>query len=512
MTLVLKPGEMCLADLERIYRDEEIFELHPSAFTLVEQSANRLKEAIKTGEAIYGVNTGFGKLASVRIDDDNLATLQRNLVRSHSAGYGRALPENIVRLIIALKCLSLGRGASGVRPVVITSLQNLVKRGVIPFIPEKGSVGASGDLAPLAHMSATLIGEGDAFYEGEKIPAAEALKKAGLEPVTLQAKEGLALLNGTQASTALALAGLFGAWQLAATSLTLAALSIDAAMGSSAPFHDEIHQLRGHRGQIESAKRMRSLLEGSEIRDSHKEEDERVQDPYCLRCAPQVIGACLDQLRHAGRTLEIEANAATDNPLVLSDGTIVSGGNFHAEPVALVADLTAMAISEIGSIAQRRIALLVDPALSFGLPAFLAPDPGLKSGLMIAEVTSAALMSENKALSNPRSVDSTPTSANQEDHVSMACHGARRLLEMNENLAGILAVEAMAAAQGIELRRPLQTSPVLQAVINQIRSVSPALTEDRIVSSDIENLAARISGQSFILMGGEFDTIALGGS
>lgn len=493
MTHILTPHATTLSDLEAFYRSTAGFELNPAALVDVERSAQRLTEKIKLGDAIYGVNTGFGKLASVRIESDHLATLQRNLVRSHSAGFGKPLPSDIVRLIIALKCLSLGRGASGVRASVIVALQNLIKFDVIPVIPEKGSVGASGDLAPLAHMAATLIGEGEAFYKGKRMAAGEALRQAGLEPVILQAKEGLALLNGTQASTALALVGLFGAWRLAVTSLTTAALSIDAAMGSSAPFHPEIHSLRGHRGQVESAEQLRTLLEGSEIRNSHVEGDERVQDPYCLRCAPQVIGACLDQLRHVGRTLEIEANAATDNPLVLSDGAIVSGGNFHAEPVALTADLAAIAISEIGCIAQRRVALLVDPALSFGLPAFLAPEPGLKSGLMIAEVTSAALMSENKALANPRSVDSTPTSANQEDHVSMACHGARRLLEMNDNLSAILAVEAMAASQGVELRSPLKTSQRLQAVICEIRKVCPSLTEDRIVSPDIENLAALIS-------------------
>ena len=491
MTLILKSGHATLSDLARVYENGEAFALDQAAMVAVEQSAEALSKQITTGEAIYGVNTGFGKLASVRIDDDKVAELQRNLVRSHSAGFGKPLPENIVRLIIALKCLSLGRGASGVRPVVIEALQNLVSFGVTPVIPEKGSVGASGDLAPLAHMAATLIGEGEAFYKGERLMAAEALEKAGLTPIVLQAKEGLALLNGTQVSTALALAGLFGAWRLATNSLTTAALSIDAAMGSSEPFRDEIHTLRGHQGQIDSARRLRALLKGSEIRDSHRSDDDRVQDPYCLRCAPQVIGACLDQLRHIGRTLETEANAATDNPLILSDGSIVSGGNFHAEPVALVSDLAAIAISEIGAIAQRRIALLVDPALSFGLPAFLAPDAGLKSGLMIAEVTSAALMSENKALANPRSVDSTPTSANQEDHVSMACHAARRLLEMNENLAGILAVEAMAAAQGVELRAPLQTSASLKRVIWAIRELCPPLTEDRIVGPDIETLAHR---------------------
>lgn len=498
MTLSLLPGETKLAVLEKIYREGGPFELAGIAFDAVNRSAAILAERVKTGDAIYGVNTGFGKLASVRIDDENLVALQRNLVRSHSAGVGEPLPADVVRLIVALKCLSLGRGASGVRPAVIHQLQNMLKADIIPLIPAKGSVGASGDLAPLAHMAAALIGEGDVFLRGKQMAAGEALQAAGLTPLGLQAKEGLALLNGTQVSTALALAGLFGAWRLGVTSLATTALSIDAAMGSNAPFHDDIHQLRGHRGQIESAARLRELLAGSEIRRSHKQGDERVQDPYCLRCAPQVIGACLDQLRYAGTVLETEANAATDNPLILSDGEIVSGGNFHAEPVAFAADNAALAISEIGSIAQRRVALLVDPALSFGLPAFLAPDPGLSSGLMIAEVTSAALMSENKSLSNPRSVDSTPTSANQEDHVSMACHGARRLLEMNGNLAGILGVEAMVAAQGVELRAPLQTSDRLTAIVADIRSVCPPLLDDRMVATDIEAMAALVHGSDVL--------------
>ena len=489
MTVSLKPGKATLSVLETIYSDGEHFELEPEAYVAVNKGVERLIERIASKDTIYGVNTGFGKLASVRIEEENLITLQRNLVRSHCAGVGEPLAADIVRLVIALKCLSLGRGASGVRPEIIYLLQDLIKADIIPVIPAKGSVGASGDLAPLAHMASVLIGEGEVFYRQKIVAAAEALKAEGLEPLVLQAKEGLALLNGTQVSTALALAGLFGAWKLALSSLTTTALSIDAAMGSSAPFHHEIHTLRGHPGQIKSAQRLRELLDGSEIIESHQTGDERVQDPYCLRCAPQVIGACLDQLQHAGSILEIEANAATDNPLVLSDGNIISGGNFHAEPVALVADQTAIVISEIGCIAQRRIALLVDPALSFGLPAFFAPDPGLKSGLMIAEVTSAALMSENKSLANPRSVDSTPTSANQEDHVSMACHAARRLLEMNQNLAAILAIEAMTAAQGIDLRGPLQTSDNLNKVVAEIRKKCPALTDDRMVSSDINTLA-----------------------
>ncbi len=488
----LSPGTLGLAELETLYRSDAPFRIDNAAMAAVAQSAARLGAAVATGDAIYGVNTGFGKLASVRIDADDLGTLQRNLVLSHSAGFGEPLAPEIVRFIIALKCLSLGRGASGVRPVVVERLQQLVEAGITPVVPEKGSVGASGDLAPLAHVAATLIGEGDAFYHGERMAAGAALQRAGLEPLVLEAKEGLALLNGTQVSSGLALAALFDSWRLAINSLVTTALSLDAAMGSTAPFREEIHTLRGHRGQIASARIVRELLAGSQIRESHREDDMRVQDPYCLRCAPQVIGACLDQLVHAGEVLRIEANAATDNPLVMSDGAIVSGGNFHAEPVGMAADGIAIALSEIGAIAQRRIALLVDPALSFGLPAFLAPHPGLQSGLMIAEVTSAALMSENKALANPRVVDSTPTSANQEDHVSMACHGARRLHEMNANLAAILGIEAMTAAQGIECRAPLATSATLQAAMVRIRAASPALTEDRLMEPDITAMAALV--------------------
>lgn len=491
----LSPGSLGLADLEALYRSTGAFRIDHAAMADVAASAERLTAALGSGEAIYGVNTGFGKLASVRIGATDLGTLQRNLVLSHSAGFGEPLAPAIVRFIIALKCLSLGRGASGVRSVVVERLQQLVEADVIPVVPEKGSVGASGDLAPLAHVAATLIGEGDAFYKGERMAAGAALQRAGLEPLVLEAKEGLALLNGTQVSTGLALAALFDSWRLAVNSLVTTALSLDAAMGSTAPFRDEIHTLRGHRGQVVAARTIRALLAGSQIRESHREDDLRVQDPYCLRCAPQVIGACLDQLTHAGNVLRIEANAATDNPLVLSDGAIVSGGNFHAEPVGMAADGIAIAVSEIGAIAQRRIALLVDPALSFGLPAFLAPSPGLQSGLMIAEVTSAALMSENKALANPRVVDSTPTSANQEDHVSMACHGARRLFEMNANLAAILGIEAMTAAQGIECRAPLATSATLQATMERIRAASPALTGDRLMEPDIAAMAELLGGQ-----------------
>ncbi len=481
----LIPGKMTLGEIEAIYRGAAV-SIDPACRGAVEKSQAVIAAAAAGDVPVYGVNTGFGKLASVRIAPGDTAQLQRNLILSHAAGVGAPLSENIVRLIMALKMMSLGRGASGVRWDLIQLLQDMLDQGVIPVIPAQGSVGASGDLAPLAHMTCVMIGAGEATYKGEKLSGDKALQAAGLKPVVLGPKEGLALINGTQVSTALALAGLFDAWRVGVTSLVTGALSTEAAMGSSAPFRAEIHALRGQTGQIEAARVLRKLQEGSVLRESHLVGDERVQDPYCIRCQPQVAGAALDVIRQAGQVLEREANAVTDNPLVLSDGSIVSGGNFHAEPVGFAADQIAMAVAELGAIAQRRVALLVDPALSFGLPAFLSPKPGLNSGLMIAEVTSAALMSENKALSNPRVVDSTPTSANQEDHVSMACHGARRLLDMVENLAAIVGIEAIAAAQGVELRAPLTTSATLQGHMASLRAHVPALTDDRYIAPDIE--------------------------
>ncbi|KAA0969394.1 histidine ammonia-lyase [Aureimonas fodinaquatilis] len=485
MSIVLIPGQVSLSTLERIYRSNDAVTLDPATRPGIAASAARIAEIAAGDVAVYGVNTGFGKLASVRIAPGDVATLQRNLILSHCCGVGTPLDAPIVRLIMAIKLMSLGRGASGVRPQIIALLEAMLALGVLPVIPGQGSVGASGDLAPLAHMAAAMIGEGYVTVNGVQQPAATALAAVGLEPVTLAAKEGLALINGTQVSTALALVGLFRAHRAAQSALITGALSTDAAMGSSAPFHAEIHTLRGHAGQIDAAATLRGLLAGSQIRESHLEGDERVQDPYCIRCQPQVDGACLDVLRQAGHTLTIEANAVTDNPLVLSDGQVLSGGNFHAEPVALAADQIALAVCEIGAIAQRRIALLVDPALSFGLPAFLAKNPGLNSGLMIAEVTSAALMSENKQMSHPASVDSTPTSANQEDHVSMACHGARRLLLMTDNLFSIVGIEAMTAAQGVEFRAPLQTGQELLKALAAIRAHIPALDEDRYMAVDL---------------------------
>jgi histidine ammonia-lyase len=498
MTFVLEPGSVPLGTLEAVYRDGVPARLSAGARAAVRRAADALASVASGAGAAYGINTGFGKLASIRIPTEDLETLQRNLILSHCCGFGVPLPPEIVRLILTLKLISLGRGASGVRPVIVDLLEGMLAKGVLPVIPEKGSVGASGDLAPLAHMASAMIGEGEVEIAGRRMPARAGLEAAGLEPVVLGAKEGLALINGTQVSTALALAGLFRAHRALQAALVTGALSTDAAMGSSAPFHPEIHTLRGHAGQIDAGRALRDLLAGSEIRDSHLEGDSRVQDPYCLRCQPQVDGACLDLLRFAGRTLTVEANAATDNPLILSDGSAVSGGNFHAEPVAFAADQIAIAVAEIGSIAQRRIALLVDPALNFGLPAFLAKTPGLNSGLMIAEVTSAALMSENKQMSHPASVDSTPTSANQEDHVSMACHGARRLLAMTENLAGIVGIEALTAAQGIDFRAPLKTSPELLKAHAAIRSAVPTLEEDRHLAGDIRAAADLVSGGALV--------------
>ncbi|MEI4470969.1 histidine ammonia-lyase [Frigidibacter sp. MR17.24] len=496
--ITLTPGSVTLAQLEAIWRDAAPARLCPSTAPAIARGAARIAEIAAGTEAVYGINTGFGKLASIRIDAADVATLQRNLILSHCCGVGAPLGHAEVRLIMALKLISLGRGASGVRPEVTALLEAMLARGVMPVIPEQGSVGASGDLAPLAHMAAAMLGEGEADVDGQRLPARAALGRAGLSPVTLAAKEGLALINGTQTSTALALAGLFGAHRCLQTALVTGALSTDAAMGSTAPFHPEIHTLRGHAGQIATAASLAALLDGSQIRASHADGDERVQDPYCIRCQPQVDGAALDLIRHCARTLEAEANAVTDNPLVLSDGSVVSGGNFHAEPVAFAADILALAIAEIGSIAQRRVALLVDPALSFGLPAFLAAKPGLNSGLMIAEVTSAALMSENRQRAHPASIDSTPTSANQEDHVSMACHGARRLGPMVANLEGILGIEALSAAQGIEFRAPLATSPGLQAVIAAIRSKIDSLTEDRFMAPDLNVAKVMVSSGEII--------------
>ncbi len=485
MTLRLTPGAVPLADWRRVLGGGAVA-LDPACRPAIAASAAAVEAIIARGAPVYGINTGFGKLAGVRIEAADLATLQRNIVLSHAAGTGEPTPLPVVRLMMALKAASLGRGASGVRPETVDLILAMLERDVIPVIPGKGSVGASGDLAPLAHMAAAMIGVGEAVHGGRRMPAAEALAATGLAPAVLGAKEGLALLNGTQFSTAMALAGLFAADRLAATALVTGALSTDAARGSDAPFDPRIHALRGHAGQIRAAEALRALMAGSAIRASHLTGDDRVQDPYCLRCQPQVMGAVLDVIAAAAATLATEANGVSDNPLIFADEAVaLSGGNFHAEPVAFAADMIALAVAETGSIAERRIAMLVDPALS-GLPAFLTPQPGLNSGFMIPQVTAASLVSENKGLAHPASVDSIPTSANQEDHVSMAAHGARRLLAMVENAEAVLAIELLAAAQGCDFHAPLASSAPLERVRALLRERVPHLDHDRYMHPDME--------------------------
>jgi histidine ammonia-lyase len=485
--VILVPGELTLAQLRRLCGSERIpVELDPACRTGIRASAALVRKATEGDAPVYGVNTGFGKLATQRIAREDLAVLQLKLLRSHAVGVGEPLSEPVVRLILLLKAASLARGFSGIREEVIDTLLALHNQGITPVIPCQGSVGASGDLAPLAHLCLPLIGEGEVFFRGERMPAASALKQAGITPVQLSAKEGLALINGTQVSTALAIDALLGVDRLFEAAVIAGGLTLDAVRGSDAPFDPRIHAVRGQPGQIACAAAYRALVVGSEIRQSHLENDDRVQDPYSLRCQPQVMGACLDQMRYAAQVLIREANAVTDNPLVFADtGEMISGGNFHAEPVALVADALAVAIAEIGAITERRIAMLVDTVVS-RLPPFLTPDPGLNSGFMIVHVTAAALASENKSLAHPASVDSLPTSANQEDHVSMATFGARRLTPMLKNTAHIVAIELLAAAQGIEFLRPLKSAPALEGVLRLVRSVSPAMMQDRSLARDME--------------------------
>jgi histidine ammonia-lyase len=483
--VVLEPGGVPLAGWRAIYTGAGV-ELDREAGARIASSAAAVQRILAKGAPIYGLNTGFGKLASVRIDPADLTQLQKNLVLSHSSGVGEPLPRAITRLMIALKLASLAQGASGVRAETVALLGAMLERELLPCIPSQGSVGASGDLAPLSHLAAALIGVGDVIAEGERMPAASALARAGLAPVVLGAKEGLALLNGTQFSTACALAGLFGAEQSFQSALVTGALATEAAKGSDTPFDPRIHALRRHRGQIDAAAALRALMAGSEIRASHLLSDPRVQDPYCLRCQPQVMGAALDVLRQAAATLELEANGVSDNPLIFADSDeALSGGNFHAEPVAFAADMIALAVCEIGSLAERRVAMLVDPALS-GLPAFLTPRPGINSGLMLAQVTAAALVSENKQRAYPASVDSIPTSANQEDHVSMAAHGARRLLAMNDNARNVVAIELLAAAQGCDFHHGLRSSAPLEAVRRAVRSRIAPLVDDRFLYPDLQ--------------------------
>jgi histidine ammonia-lyase len=490
----MRIGEpLTLANLRAVYEAPQRLELTLDAYAKIDRAAKVIADHVASGAVIYGVNTGFGLLANTEIAPGDLEALQRNLVLSHACGVGPALSDEVVRLALVLKIASLARGASGVRRETVAMLARLVDAEIYPCIPSKGSVGASGDLAPLAHLAGVLLGIGSAKVEGRVVPATVALHHAGLKPIVLGPKEGLALLNGTQISTALALAGLFEIEKVFAAAIVAGALSTDAFMGSDTPFDARIHALRGQPGQIAVAAMLRGLMRGSEIRESHRTpgDDGKVQDPYSFRCQPQVMGAVLDVLRAVARTLEIEATGVTDNPLILDDGSVVSGGNFHAEPVALAADQMAIVLCEIGNISERRTAILVDPKMS-GLPAFLVKESGLNSGFMIAQVTAAALVAENRMLSHPASVDTVPTSANQEDHVSMATHAARRLLDMAENAASVVAIELLAAAQSLDFRRPLKSSAPLERAAQEIRALVRPYERDRYFAPDIETITRHV--------------------
>ena len=497
-SLTLSPGQLTLQQLRFIQRNENIhYSLNENAFENIDKSAAAVRQVIKENRVVYGINTGFGLLASTRIKNEELELLQRSIVLSHSAGFGENMNDSTVRLMMVLKINSLSRGYSGIRLYVIQTLITLLNANVYPCVPKKGSVGASGDLAPLAHMVLPLLGEGEMSYNNKVITAKEGLKIAGLEPITLAAKEGLALLNGTQASTAFALEGLFLAEDLFSAAVVIGSMSVEAALGSRAPFDKRVHIVRGQIGQIDVAKAYRHVLtNNSEIGSSHEKCD-KVQDPYSLRCQPQVMGACLTQMRQAAEVLHIEANGVTDNPLVFAnEGDFISAGNFHAEPIAMAADNLALAIAEIGSLSERRMALLIDSHLS-NLPPFLVDNGGLNSGFMIAQVTSAALASENKSLAHPASVDSLPTSANQEDHVSMATFAGRRLAEMSENTKGVLAIEYLASAQGLDYRAPLKGSLIIEQAKTILRQSVTFYDKDRHFSPDIEKASNIIFDAQF---------------
>ena len=505
--MLLTPGTVSYADWRAVYLGA-VPTLDPACRPIIAESAAAVERILARGEPVYGINTGFGKLASVRIEAHDLAALQRNIVLSHAAGVGEPMPVPVARLMMALKLASLARGASGVAPATVDLLEAMLARGLVPVVPAKGSVGASGDLAPLAHMTAAMIGVGEIFVDGVRVRAGKALGDAGLAPLELGPKEGLALLNGTQFSCSYALAALFEAARLYRAALVTGVLSTEAAKGSDTPFDHRIRTLRGHAGQIETADALRGLMAGSAIRASHRSDDLRVQDPYCLRCQPQVMGAVLTLLRQAGDTLVTEANGVSDNPLIFPEtDEALSGGNFHAEPVAFAADMIALALCEIGSLAERRIAMLVDPALS-GLPAFLTPCPGLNSGFMIPQVTAAALVSENKQRAYPASVDSIPTSANQEDHVSMAAHGARRLIAMAANVDHVLAIELLAGAQGCDFHAPLTSSAPVEAVRALLRARVPMLDHDRHMAPDMEAATALIRSSALLDAAGALPGVA----
>lgn len=493
--LTIHPGKMSLNDLRIVLAQPVTVALDKRSHLAIEKSVATVNNFFFKQKTAYEINTGFGLLANTRIAAKDLQSLQRSIVMSHAAGVGEPLDDELVRLIMVLKINSLARGFSGIRLEVIEALIALVNHQVYPFIPAKGSVGASGDLAPLAHMSLLLLGEGKARYQGKWLSAKSALEKAGLKPLKLEAKEGLALLNGTQVSTAFALKGLFEAENLLLSGIVCGSLSVEAALGSRKPFDARVHEVRGQKGQIDVARLFREVLTPtSELAQSH-ENCVKVQDPYSLRCQPQVMGACLTQIRQAAEVILIESNAVSDNPLVFTDnGDIISGGNFHAEPVAMAADNIALALAEIGALSERRIALLMDTHMS-QLPPFLVNNGGVNSGFMIAQVTAAALASENKALAHPSSVDSLPTSANQEDHVSMAPAAGRRLWEMAKNVTGILAIEWLSACQGIDFREGLKSSEVLEKARHILRDKVAYYDKDRYFAPDIDAAIQLITEQ-----------------
>ncbi len=487
MTFTISNEGFSLKDLRQIWQQATTIKVDDHMLQGVIRSRQTIEDVAYSDKTVYGVNTGFGLLANVKIAKDELDTLQRNLVISHAVGVGKPIDVNTTRLIMALKAMSLSQGVSGIHPNTLSLLLEMINHEIYPIIPEKGSVGASGDLSPLAHLTAVMIGLGEAHYQGQVVTAMDALTQAGLKPIMLGPKEGLALLNGTQVSTALALKGLFLTENCFNAAVLAGALSIDAAKGSLAPFDERIHQARRQVGQIHVARTIRGLLKGSEIVVSHEDCD-RVQDPYCLRCQPQVMGAVLDTINYVADKLLIEANAATDNPLVFAEqGDVLSGGNFHAEPVALVADFLGIGMTDMANMSERRMAMLIDPALS-RLPAFLVPESGVNSGFMIAHVTAAALASENKTLAHPASVDTIPTSANQEDHVSMATFAARKLTDLAENSAAVVGIEMMAACQSIDFHENLKTSQALYGVYQKVREAVPFLDKDRLLSPDINHM------------------------
>lgn len=487
--LELNGTGLTLARTEAVANGEAVM-LTAAARTRLARARHFVEEIVARGEVVYGINTGFGALAEVTIPATELRALQINLVRSHACGVGELLPERAVRAMMLHRANVLAKGYSGCRPLVVETLIALLNHGVHPVVPARGSVGASGDLAPLAHLALVAIGEGEAIYRGVRRPGGAALEQAGIEPLQLEAKEGLALLNGTQAMTAVGGLAVLDALRLTDAADVIGALTLEALRGTPVAFDERIQAVRPHAGQTASARRLRELIEGSQIRESHRDRrvDPRVQDAYALRCMPQVHGAVRDALTHAQQIIEIEINSATDNPLVFAEEReVLSGGNFHGEPVALALDYAAIAIADLATISERRIERLVNPALS-GLPAFLSPHPGTNSGLMIAQVTAAALIAENNVLAHPASVFTLPTSANKEDHVSMGMTAALKLAQIVKNVETVLAIELLCAAQGLEFLRPLQPGPKLAEVYRRVRERVPALERDAQLSTYIELL------------------------